>query len=99
MRSNHWEYLSLMLIALGLALTISGSIIYVYYQQHPQTNPQYSGYLVPLLMTGVCITTLGIPAFHRSRTKKKAEALEVELLPPPPPPVPPPPPPAPPPYE
>ena len=79
MRSNHWEYLSFMLTALGLALTISGSIIYVYYQQHPQTNPQYSGYLVPLLVTGVCITTLGFPAFHRSRTKKRAEALEGEF--------------------
>jgi len=85
-----------MLIALGLALTISDSIICVYYQQHPQTNPQYIGYLVPLLVTGICITTLGIPAFHRSRMKKRAEALERELLPPPPPPVPPP---TPPPYE
>lgn len=93
MRSNHWEYLALVLFALGLALTISGSIIYVYYQQHPQTNPQYSEYPIPSLATGVCITALGIPAFHRSRTKKRAEALENELLPPPPPaPVPPPPP-------
>jgi len=49
-----------------------------------------------LLVIGICITTLGIPAFHRSRMKKRAEALERELLPPPPPPVPPP---APPPYE
>jgi hypothetical protein len=92
-RSNHWEYLAFVLFALGLALTISGSIIYVQYQQNPRTNPQYSGYPAPLVIAGICITTLGILAFRRVRTKKMTEAAESEHLPvpPPPPPLPPPP--------
>jgi hypothetical protein len=92
-RSNHWEYLAFVLFALGLALTISGSIIYVQYQQNPRTNPQYSGYPAPLVIAGICITALGILAFRRVRTKKMTEAVESEHLPepPPPPPLPPPP--------
>ena len=90
MRSNHWEYLAFVLFALGLALTISGSIIYLQYQQNPQTNPQYSGYPAPLVIAGICITALGILAFRRVKTKKETEAAESEeLLPPPPPPPPP----------
>ena len=90
MRSNHWEYLAFVLFALGLALTVSGAIIYVQYQQHPQTNPQYSGYPTPLLIAGICITALCIPAFRKVRTKKMTEAAKSEhLLPPPPPPPPP----------
>jgi len=89
-RSNHWEYLAFVLFALGLALTISGSIIYVQYQQNPRTNPQYSGYPVPLVIAGICITASSIPAFRRVKTKKKTEAAESEHLPPPP--LPPPPP-------
>jgi uncharacterized membrane protein len=88
MRSNHWEYLAFILFALGLALTISGSIIYVYYQQYPQRKPQYSGIQIPLLIVGVCLIILGLLAFRRSRAKKKVEAMEGELLPPPPPPPP-----------
>ena len=65
--------------ALPMMLMISGAIIYVYCQQHRQTNPQYSRYLVPLPVARVCITTLGCPEFHRFRTKKKAEALEGEF--------------------
>jgi hypothetical protein len=59
MRSNHWEYLALMLLALGLALTISGSIIYVYHQQNPQRKIQYSGIQVPLVVAGACLMALG----------------------------------------
>jgi hypothetical protein len=89
-RSNQWEYIAFVLFAVGLALTISSTIIYVQYQQHPQTNPQYSGYPTPLLITGICITALGILAFRRVKTKKMSETAEIKHLPPPPPPPPPP---------
>jgi len=88
-RSNHWEYLALVLLALGLALIISGSIIYVHYQQNPQRKLEYSGIQIPLIIVGACFTGLGLFAFHRSSAKKKAEATESALLPPPPPPPPP----------
>ncbi|MGA9387367.1 MAG: hypothetical protein WBV70_00910 [Candidatus Bathyarchaeia archaeon] len=91
MRSNHWEYLAFVLFGLGIALTVSAVIVHFYYQQHPDTNPQYSSYPIPLLIAGICISALGLPALHRSRTKRK---MESELLPPiPPPPFPPSPPP------
>lgn len=86
MRSNHWEYVTFVLFALGLSLALSGSIVHTYYQQHPDTNPQYSGHPILLLIVGICTTTLGIPAACRSRAKKKAETREKELPPPPPPP-------------
>lgn len=91
MRSNHWEYLALVLLALGLALMISGTIIYVNYQQYPQRKTQYSGIQIPLIIAGACFTVLGVLAFRMSRTKKKAEAMESAPLPPPPPSPPPPP--------
>jgi multisubunit Na+/H+ antiporter MnhG subunit len=87
-RSNHWEYLALVLLALGLALIISGSIIYVSYQQYPQRKLQYSGIQIPLIIVGACFTVLGILALLRTRAKKKAEAMESASLPPPPPPPP-----------
>jgi len=93
MRSNHWEYLALLLFALGIALTVSALIIHLYYQQHPAPNPQYGTYPIPLLIAGICITALGVPAYHRSRAKKRTETKEDELLPPPPT-LPPPPPPS-----
>jgi uncharacterized membrane protein len=83
------------LFALGLALTVSGSIIYVYYQQYPQRKLQYSGIQIPLVIVGICLIVLELLAFRRSRAKKRAEAIEGELLPPPPS-LPPPPPPLPP---
>lgn len=89
MRSNHWEYLAFVLFALGLALTISGLIIYVHYQQYPQRKPQYSGIQIPLLIVGICLIVLGLPALHKSRTKKRAEELPPPPPPPPPPPLPP----------
>jgi hypothetical protein len=89
MRSNHLEYIALMLFALGIALTISASIIHLHYQEHP--NPQYTPYPIPLLIVGTCITALGIPSYHRFRTNKKKEETKNEL-PPPPPSLPPPPP-------
>ena len=89
MRSNHWEYLAFVLLALGLALTVSGSIIYVHYQQYPQRKTQYSGIQIPLIIVGACFTVLGILTFRRFRAKKKTEAIEGEPLPPPPPPPPP----------
>jgi uncharacterized membrane protein YidH (DUF202 family) len=92
MRSNHWEYLAFVLFGLGIALTVSASIVYFYYQQRPDTNPQYSSYPIPLLIAGICIIVLGFPALHRYRTKRK---FENGLLPPPPPPLPSPPPPPP----
>jgi hypothetical protein len=87
-RSNHWEYLAFVLLALGLALIISGSIIYVSYQQYPQRKLQYSGLPIPLIIVGTCFTVIGILTFHRFRAKKKAEAMEGAPLPPPPPPPP-----------
>ena len=84
MRSNHWDYLGFILLALGLAFIISGSIIYVSYQQYPQKKMQYSGVQVPLIMTGFCFSVLSIFAFRKYRAKKKAEAMESTLLPPPP---------------
>jgi len=88
-RSNHWEYLAFVLLALGMALTISGAIIYVHYQQYPQRKLQYSGIQIPLILAGACFAVLGLLAFRRTRAKKKAEAMESEPLPPPPPPPPP----------
>jgi hypothetical protein len=93
MRSNHWEYLAIVLFGLGIALAVSGSIIHFYYQQHTGTNPQYGSYPIPLLVAGICITALGLPALFRSKAKRKVES---ELPPPPPPPPFPPPPPPPP---
>ena len=93
MRSNHWEYVGFVLLGLGLSLTVSTSIVGVYYEQRPQTNPQYIGYPIPLLASGICITALSILTFHKSRKRKKIEETEGALLPPPPPPLPPPPPP------
>jgi multisubunit Na+/H+ antiporter MnhG subunit len=93
MRSNHWEYLALVMLALGLALIISGSIIYVNYQQYPQRKTQYSGIQIPLIIAGACFAVLGVLAFSRFRAKKRVEAMQGELLPPPPPSPPPPPPP------
>ena len=87
MRSNHWEYLAFVLLALGIALVISGSIIYVSYQQYPQRKTQYSGIQIPLIIAGACFTVLGILVFRRSRAKKKAEAMESAPPPPPPPPL------------
>jgi ABC-type antimicrobial peptide transport system permease subunit len=88
-RSNHWEYLAFVLLALGLALMIPGSIIYFSYQQYPQRKLQYNGIQIPLIIVGACFMVLGILAFRRYRAKKKAEAMEGEFLPPPPPPPPP----------
>jgi uncharacterized membrane protein len=85
-RSNHWEYLAFVLLALGIALILSGSIIYVSYQQYPQTKMQYSGVQVPLIVAGTCFTVLSVLAFRRYSAKKKAEAMETAQLPPPPPP-------------
>jgi hypothetical protein len=85
-RSNHWEYLAFVLLALGLALMISGAIIYVSYQQYAQRKTQYSGIEIPLLIAGACFTVLGVLAFRMCRAKKKAEAMESTPLPPPPPP-------------
>jgi Ni/Fe-hydrogenase subunit HybB-like protein len=89
-RSNHWEYLAFVLLALGLALMVSGTIIYIYYEQYPQRKMQYSGVQIPLIIAGACFTVLGILAFRRYRAKKKNEAMEGAPLPPPPPPPPPP---------
>ena len=86
MHSNHWEYLAFVLLALGLALMVSGTIIYIYYGQYPQRKTQYSGIQIPLIIAGACFTVLGILAFRRSRAKKKAEAMESAPLPPTPPP-------------
>ena len=88
MRSNHWEYLAFVLLALGLALIISAVIIYVSYQQYPQRKLQYSGIQIPLIIVGACFTVLGIFTFSRFRAKKKAEAMESAPPPPPPPPPP-----------
>jgi hypothetical protein len=89
MRSNHWEYLATVLFGLGIALAVSGSIIYYYYQQHPGTNPKYASYPILLIITGICITALGLPALFRAKAKRKVE--NEQLPPPPPPPFPPPP--------
>ncbi len=86
MRSNHWEYLAFVLLALGLALTLSGSIIYANYQQFSQRKLQYSGIQVPLITVGACFMVLGILAFYKFEIKKKAEAMESPPPPPPPPP-------------
>ncbi len=88
MRSNHWEYLALVLLALGLALMVSGTIIYICYEQYPQRKTQYNGIQIPLIIAGACFTVLGILVFRRYRAKKKAEAMESAPLPPPPPPPP-----------
>ena len=64
MRSNHWEYIAFVLLALGLALVISGSIIYVTYQQYPQRKTQYNGIQIPLIIAGVCFIVLGVLAFR-----------------------------------
>jgi len=84
MRSNNWEYLRFILLALGMALIISGSIIYVSYQQYPQGKMQYSGVQIPFIIAGVCLSVLSLFAFRRYRAKKKAEAMESAPPPPPP---------------
>lgn len=89
MRSNHWEYIALVLFGLGIALTVSGLIIHLYYQEH--ANPQYTSYPIPLLIVGTCITALAILAYYKCRTNKRREETHNELLPPPPAPPPPPP--------
>jgi uncharacterized membrane protein len=87
-RSNHWEYLAFVLLALGLALMVSGTIIYIYYEQYSQRKMQYSGVQIPLIIAGACFTVLGIFTFSRFRAKKKTEAMESAPPPPPPPPPP-----------
>jgi hypothetical protein len=87
-RSNHWEYLAFVLLALGLALIVSGTIIAINYQLYAPRKTQYNGIQIPLIIVGTCFTAMGIVAFYRFRAKKKAEAMESA-----PPPLPPPPPP------
>lgn len=90
-RSAHWEYLGFVLVGVGVAFCISGSIALFYLQQHPSIHPQYAPYPVPLLIAGSCIIFPGAAALIYSRMKKTRESSE-DMIPPPPPPLPPPPP-------
>jgi len=92
MHSSDWQYLGYVLVGMGGALSISGSIAIFYLQKNPWTSHQYSSYPIPLLLIGVCIIVLGIVAFLRFKQKRKVETKEGEKLPPPPLPPPPPPP-------
>jgi hypothetical protein len=89
MRSFHWEYLAFVLFAVGFALTLSGSITCLYYQQHPLVNTQYDEYPIPMMIIGASAIFTGTLAIFRSRTRKTEETTLDGLLPPPPPPPPP----------
>lgn len=88
MRSFHWEYLASVLFAFGFALTLSGSITYVYYKQRPLVNTQYDEYPIPMMIVGVSAIFMGTLAILRLRTRKTEETTLDGLFPPPPPPPP-----------
>lgn len=86
MRSSHMEYVGYVLIGVAAALLASGSVSLFYFQQHPETNPQYSLYPIPLMILGAGALVSGIGALLLAKGRKKTEQV-----PPPPPPPPPPP--------
>jgi uncharacterized membrane protein YidH (DUF202 family) len=92
MRSSHWEYLAFVLIGVGAALLITGSVTFYYSQDSGRTNVRYGQYSVPLIIIGACLIILGVLAFLRAKAIGRYEIP----LPPPPPPIPTPPPPPPP---
>ena len=88
MRHSHWEYLGFVLVGIGAALAITGTVTWFYFQQYRDTNPQYHSYPLPLLITGPCLVIAGIAALIRARMKKQKESFggTVPIPPPPPPP-------------
>jgi uncharacterized membrane protein YfcA len=85
MQSSHWEYLAYVLVGVGIALAVCGSVTFIYFREHYARHIEYSSYSIPLLISGTFILALGIVAFFRHRQKKRDESI-----PPPPPPPPPP---------
>jgi hypothetical protein len=93
LRSPHWEYLAYVLLGVGTALLVSGIATLLYFQRHPEVNPQYGPYPIPLTIAGACTVVLSIFPFARSKKQRIKEIGENEAcLPPPPPENPPPPP-------
>jgi len=84
MRSSDWQYLGYVLVAVGSALALSGSVALHYFQQGLLSGTRYGASFAPILLVGIAIAVLGIVAFVRARLKRKYEL-------PPPPPLPPPP--------
>lgn len=99
MRSSHWQYLGYMLVGVGSALSISGLIAFIYFQQpyliSSLARTKYQPFTLPLFIVGICIIVVGIITFRQAREKRRYEIEGEEqpmYLPPPPPPSLPPPP-------
>jgi hypothetical protein len=87
MRTSNWQYIGYVLTGVGGAFALSGAIALYSLQEELLAKNQYNSYFLPILLTGIFITGIGIGAFFQYIRKRKKEVPPPSSsdLPPPPP--------------
>jgi uncharacterized membrane protein YidH (DUF202 family) len=82
--------LGYVLVGVGIALSICGTVTLLYLQKHSLRSQNYASYPVPLILAGTFFVTMAALVLLHYRKKKREPYEDLELPPPPPPPPPPP---------
>jgi len=73
MRSSGWQYVGCILVSIGGALSIAGSIVLLYLQKIFINSIRYSAYYPPMIFGGVIVIVAGTIALIISTTKKESK--------------------------